>query len=220
MTFVSSLHQIKIQITLWTVNLQSLCKGQWDHLRPRKKGLGRVGVGPVGLRSCWSVASTCSHLPPFVSIWLVSMLFSQTVTIVAKSDLVFQFHKATFTNVTHIRSYLVLAVKKNICLRTCHSSKCDWKREQHVTSNKLVKKNIDPLQKFKLLVGHMWSRVYPILKQVRFEIPWDSVCQVNRLQPKTFISLSFVVNRSTDIQKGKADGHLAQKKLWFLVVIL
>lgn len=32
-------------------------------------------------------------------------------------------------------------------------------------------KNIDPLQKFKLLVGHMWSRVYPILKQVRFEIP-------------------------------------------------
>lgn len=183
----------------------------------------RVGEGWCGARGAAIMLECGFYMFPFTSVCLNLACFNAVFSDCHNSCKEWSCFPIPQGHIHKCHTYQILSrfgCQKNICLRTCHSSKCDWKREQHVTSNKLVKKNIDPLQKFKLLVGHMWSRVYPILKQVRFEIPWDSVCQVNRLQPKTFISLSFVVNRSTDIQKGKADGHLAQKKLWFLVVIL
>ena len=131
------------------------------------------GVG-VGLWSCWSVVSTCSHLPPFVSIWLVPVLFSQTVTIVAKRDLVFQFRKATFTNVTHIRSYLVLAVKKNICLLVIAANAI--RSEKQVTSHKLVKKTSTLCKNSNSWwvtceANKSYSQTGPLWDSMRFRVP-------------------------------------------------
>ena len=134
----------------------------------------RVGGVGVGLWSCWSVASTCSHLPPFVSIWLVPVLFSQTVTIVAKRDLVFQFRKG---HIHKCHTYQILSrfgCQKNICLLVIAANAI--RSEKQVTSHKLVKKTSTLCKNSNSWwvtceADKSYSQTGPLWDSMRFRVP-------------------------------------------------